>query len=63
MNNLNKNYKAVKDKSKQTGEGNEGIESFPLFNDLDEIWGTRDSVNHKYVGGGNIISCYSCSKP
>ena len=37
------------DKSKLTGEGSEDITSFPEFNDLDEIWGTRDSVNPKYV--------------
>ena len=49
MNNLNKKYKAVKDKSKMTGEGSEGIKSFPQFDDLDQIWGTRDSVNPKYV--------------
>ena len=49
INNLNKIYKTVKDKSKLTGEGSEGIKSFPEFDALDEIWGTRDSVNPKYV--------------
>ena len=49
INNLNKKYKAVKDKSKMTGEGSEDIKSFPQFDDLDQIWGTRDSVNPKYV--------------
>ena len=49
INNLNKKYKAVKDKSKLTGEGSEGIKSFPQFDDLDQIWGTRDSVSPKYV--------------
>jgi len=49
INNLNKKYKAVKDKSKMTGEGSEEIKSFPQFDDLDQIWGTRDSVSPKYV--------------
>lgn len=39
INNLNKKYKTVKDKSKLTGEGSEGIKSFPEFDALDEIWG------------------------
>ena len=49
MNNLNKKYKPVKDKSKSTGEGSDEIESFPEFTDLDELWGTRDTVTNKYV--------------
>jgi len=49
INNLNKKYKTVKDKSKLTGEGSEGIKSFQKFDALDEIWGTRDSVISKYV--------------
>ena len=49
MNNLNKKYKTVKDKSKSTGEGSEEIKSFPEFTDLDELWGTRDTVTNKYV--------------
>jgi len=49
INNLSKKYKTVKDKSKLTGEGSGDITSFPEFNDLDEIWGTRDSVNPRYV--------------
>ena len=49
MNNLNEKYKSVKDKSKRTGEGSEEIKSFPQFGDLDQIWGTRDSVSPKYV--------------
>ncbi|KAL9976002.1 hypothetical protein ACROYT_G013231 [Oculina patagonica] len=63
MNNLNKKYKAVKDKSKQTGEGSEGIKSFPEFNDLDEIWGTRDSVNPKYVIEAGTSSTSSAATP
>ena len=39
----------MKDKSKMTGEGSEEIKSFPQFDDLDQIWGTRDSVSPKYV--------------
>ena len=31
-----------------TGEGSEGIKSFPQFDDH-QIWGTRDSVSPKYV--------------
>ena len=49
INNLSKKYKNVKDKSKMTGEGSENIKSFPEFDELDQIWGTRDSVNPKYV--------------
>lgn len=49
INNLNKKYKAVKDKSKLTGEGSEEIKPFPQFDNLDQIWGTRDSVSPKYV--------------
>lgn len=49
MNNLNKKYKSVRDKSKRTGESSEEIKSFPQFDDLDQIWGTRDSVSPKYV--------------
>ena len=49
INNLSKKYKNVKDKSKMTGEGSENIKSFPKFDELDQIWGTRDSVNPKYV--------------
>ena len=49
MNNLNKKYKTVKDKSKSTGEGSDEIKSFPKFTDLDELWGTRDTVTNKYV--------------
>ena len=49
MNNLNKKYKTVKDKSKSTGEGSDQIKSFPEFTDLDELWGTRDTVTTKYV--------------
>ncbi|KAL9978717.1 hypothetical protein ACROYT_G016270 [Oculina patagonica] len=49
INNLNKKYKAVKDKSKMTGEGSDDIKSFPEFDELDQLWGTRDSVNPKYV--------------
>ena len=49
MNNLNKKYKTVKDKSKSTGEGSDEIKSFPEFTDLDELWGTRDTVTNKYV--------------
>ena len=49
INNLDKKYKTVKDRSKLTGEGSEGIKSFQKFDSLDEIWGTRDSVNPKYV--------------
>ena len=49
INNLNKKYKAVKDKSKMTGEGSDEIKSFPQFDDLDQIWGTRDSMSPKYV--------------
>ena len=32
-----------------TGEGSKNIKSFPEFDELDQIWGTRDSVNPKYV--------------
>ena len=32
-----------------TGEGNEGIKYFPQFDNLDQIWGTRDLVSPKYV--------------
>ena len=49
INNLSKKYEKVKDKSKMTGEGSENIKSFPEFDELDQIWGTRDSVNPKYV--------------
>ena len=49
ISNLNKKYKALKDKSKMTGEGNEGIKYFPQFDNLDQIWGTRDLVSPKYV--------------
>ncbi|KAK2556151.1 hypothetical protein P5673_021733 [Acropora cervicornis] len=49
MNNLNKKYEAVNDKSIWTGEGGEEIKPFPQFDNLDQIWGTRDSVNLKYV--------------
>ena len=49
INNLSKKYKNVKDKSKMTGEGSKNIKSFPEFDELDQIWGTRDSVNPKYV--------------
>lgn len=45
INNLNKKHKSVKDKSKMTGEGSEEIKSFPQFDDLGQIWGTRDSVS------------------
>ena len=31
------------------GEGSKNIKSFPEFDELDQIWGTRDSVNSKYV--------------
>ena len=34
-----------------TGEASEEIKSFPQFDDLDQIWGTRDSVSPKYVVG------------
>ena len=46
---LIKKYKTVKDKSKSTGEGSDEIKSFPEFTDLDELWGTRDTVTNKYV--------------
>ena len=49
INNLSKKYKNVKDKSKMTREGSKNIKSFPKFDELDQIWGTRDSVNPKYV--------------
>ena len=49
MNNLNKKYRTVKDKSKSTGEGSDEIKNFPEFTDLDELWGTRDTVTNKYV--------------
>ena len=49
INNLSKKYKNVKDKSKMTGEGSKNIKSFPEFDELDQIWGARDSVNSKYV--------------
>ena len=49
MNNFNKKYRTVKDKSKSTGEGSDEIKSFPEFTDLDELWGTRDTVTNKYV--------------
>ena len=49
MNNLNKKYKTVKDKSKFTGEGSDEIKSFPEFTDLDKLWGTHDTVTNKYV--------------
>ena len=49
INNLSKKYKNVKDKSKMTGEGSKNIKSFPEFDELDQIWGTRDCVNPKYV--------------
>ena len=32
-----------------TGEGSDDIKSFPEFDQLDQIWGTRDFVNPKYV--------------
>ncbi|KAJ7394580.1 hypothetical protein OS493_000398 [Desmophyllum pertusum] len=32
-----------------TGEGSDGIISFPEFDDLDQIWGTRDPISPKYV--------------
>lgn len=44
INNLNKKYKIVKDKSKLIGEGSEGIKLFLEFDVLDEIWGIRDLV-------------------
>lgn len=31
------------------GEGSNEIKGFPKFQDLDEIWGTRDSITPKYV--------------
>ena len=49
INNLSKKDKNVKDKRKMTGEGSKNIKSFPEFDELDQIWGTRDSVNPKYV--------------
>ena len=49
MNNLNEKYKTVKDKGKSIGEGNGEIKSFPEFKDLDELWGTRDTVTNEYV--------------
>ena len=49
INNLSKKYKNIKDKSKMPGEGSKNIKSFPEFDELDQIWGTRDSVNSKYV--------------
>ena len=49
INNLSKKYKNVKDKSKMTREGSENIKSFPEFDELNQTWGTRDSVNPKYV--------------
>ena len=49
MNNLNKKYRTVQDKSKSTGEGSDEIKNFPEFTDLDELWGTRDTVTNKYV--------------
>ena len=49
INNLSKKYKSIKDKSKMPGEGSKNIKSFPEFDELDQIWGTRDSVNSKYV--------------
>ena len=49
INNLKKKYKNVREKSKMTGEGSKNIKSFPEFDELDQIWGTRDSVNPKYV--------------
>ena len=49
MNNLNKNKKAVKDKSKMTGECSEGIKSLPEFANLNQIWGITESMNLKYV--------------
>ena len=49
VNNLNKKYEAVKDKSTWTGEDSEETKSFPQFDDLDQIWGTRDSVSLNYV--------------
>ena len=49
-NNLNNKYKTVKDKSsKSTGEGSDEIKSFPEFTDLDELWGTRDTVTNECV--------------
>ena len=49
INNLSKKYKNIKDKSKMPGEGSKNIKSFPEFDKLDQIWGTTDSVNSKYV--------------
>ena len=31
------------------GEGSKNIKSFPEFDELDQIWGTRDYVNSTYV--------------
>lgn len=45
VNNLNQKYEAVKDKSIWTGEDSEETKSFPQFDDLDQIWGTRDFVS------------------
>ena len=53
MNNLNKKYITVKDKSKSTGEGSDEIKSFPEFTDLDELWGTCDTVTKYVVEAGS----------
>ena len=64
INNLNKKYKAVKDKRKMTGEGSEDMKSFPQFDDLDQIWRTRDSVSPKYfVEAGTSQSVTSTPFP
>ena len=53
MNNLNKKYKTVKDISKSTGEGRDKTKSFPEFTDLDELWGTGDTVTKYVVEAGS----------
>ncbi|KAL9961601.1 hypothetical protein ACROYT_G030572 [Oculina patagonica] len=50
-------------RANKQGEGSEGIKSFPEFNDLDEIWGTRDSVNPKYVIEARTSSTSSAATP